>query len=501
MDWSRRLAFRASIPQGRQEPVYEERGSIFDLRGGDRELRVVLSTEVESSSPSPRRALALGLIAAGNVELLRYSDDGPPDDAESVDSVPGGSAFEGWLTVTLTPDNYMSSMGSCTYVTPDAIHGSGLGGADGVNLALGHDSRNGAPAPDFMGSPAGRAAVALRAALGARADLLLTDREDLLPPHRYLGGATVEVMRPEDALPLLGLYLRSRGRFLVDVNERQTYTIESPLFWHYSVFSLAPRLETAWRGAGGAQDLTFPVARGLRGVVARLALALEARDRVHRACLVHPHAKPAREAASAYDYLMLSVGAALDSVAKLVHHILGVPGPDDRVSWTRDHKGSSSRRPDWLRELGQVEGGARVRAVAKRADHVHFHRIFGELRNSIHGAAPESLPASDDHLAHYADRTLVRLHVRNREQLIESCSRLRGPDYWSVWPLQDPEGSGTVVDPAVTGDLLIKHAIAFIDEVVDLVQPSATPAGEPIVDEAVSERLRWLIGLHAPSET
>ena len=501
MDWSQRFAFRVSKPQKREERVHEERGSIFDIRGHDRLLRVVMSTEVEEQDADSRGALTIGLMKSQLVEVVRYADDGPPSDAELVDNAPWGVAVDGWLTVELTRDRYMASLGSCTYVTKTGIHRGSLGGADAVNLAIGHDSRGGAPAPDFMATPAGRAAVALRAALGAQADILLTERAELHPPHRYLRRTSVEVLRPADALPLLSLYLRSRGSYVVDASGGRTYTIEPPLFWRQATLALAPGLERALRRAAAADDLTLPVSRGLSGIQARIALALEARDRVLRACLVHPHAKPADAAAPAIDYLMLSIGAALDSLGKLVHHTLGVPGDDVRVSWTRDGGGSKGRRTSWLRDLKLVEGGAQVRRIAKTEKFVHFHTIFSQLRNSIHGAAPESVPASDDELHHHADRTLVRLVVRDVDQLLTSCAHLHGRDYWSIWRLQPPERSSVVVDPAVVGDHLINYAISFIDAVLDEVGAPDAPMGDQLVAPPVATRLRWIIGLHDPSPT
>ena len=499
LDWSRAFAWRRSNPQKRQEPIYEPRGSIFDVRGGDRRLRIVLSTEAEEQASDSPGEFALSLLAGDLIEVLRYADDGPPPDAERIDTRRDPQAVNGWLTVRLTPDTYMSSMGSCTFATAAGVQGGGLGSADAVNLAIGHDSRDKAPAPDFMATALGRGAIALSAALVAEADILVTEREALHPPPLGLDRTPIEVLRPADTLPLLGLYLRSRGRFLVDVREGWgTYTIHPPLYWHKAAFALTPSLELRFHQSMSDTDLTLPAALALRGITARLALALQARDQILRASLVPPESEPASAAAPGLDYVMLSLGAALDSLGKLVHHTLNVPGEDHRVSWTNDRRGKDGKGSSWLRNLGNVEGGKTIRSVARSEKAVHFLRILGQLRNSIHGAAPEAAPAADDRYTYRADRTLVRVAVRDVELLLKSRDHLGGEQIWRIWPWIARDSRVVVVDPASVGDSLIQHTTSFIDEVIDALPPlDLSLAGERL-DARTAERIRWALGLHQP---
>ena len=502
LDWSRDFAWRRSDPQKRQEPIYEPRGSIFDVRGSDRRLRIVLSTEAEEQADDSPGELALSLLAGDQIELLRYADDGPPPDAERIDTSWEPQAVDGWVTVQLTPDTYMASMGSCTLATAAGIQGGGLGGADGVNLAIGHDSRNKAPAPDYMATALGRAAIALRASLGADADILITERDALHPPPLGLDREPIEVLRPADTLPLLGLYLRSRGRFLVDVHkDGGTYTIHPPLYWHKAAFALAPSLELRLHQSMSDTGLTLPQALALRGITARIALALQARDELLRASLVPPQSEPASAAAPGLDYVMLSLGAALDSLGKLVHHTLNAPGEDDRVSWTSDRRGKDGKGSSWLRDLSHVEGGNTIRSVARNEKAVHFLRILSQLRNSIHGGAPETIPAADDNYTYRPDRTLVRVSVRDAELLLQSRDHLGGERVWRIWPWMARDSRVVVVDPAPVGDSLIQHTTSFIDEVIDALPPlELSPTGKRL-DARTAERIRWALGLHQPSKS
>ena len=496
LDWYRDSAWRRSKPQERREPIYEQRGSIFDVRGRDRRLRIVLSTEAEDQAPDSPGELALGLLENDQIEVFRYADDGPPPDAQRIDAPWDPQAVEGWLTVRLAPDLSRGSMGTCSFPAAAGIHSSDLGGVSEVNWAIGHDSRDGAPPPDYMATALGRGAVALRSALGASADILITERIVLHPPPRFLDRTTIEVLRPADALPLLGLYLRSRGHFLVDVRKgRGTYTIQPPLYWQQAAFALTPSLEHHLLLAMTNPDVTLPQARGLRGIVARLALALQARDQVLRACLVPPQSELANAAAPGLDYVLLSLGAALDSLGKLVHHTLGMPGDDTRVSWTDRRRGRDGKSASWLRDLPHVAGGRAIRDLADDGGAVHFLRILVQLRNSIHGGAPEAVPAADDPHTHKPDRTLVRVTVRSANRLLESRDHLGGEEHWRIWPLHPSDGRTVVVDPAAVCDSLIGQTTIFIDRVVDaLPEPGLEPARE-VLNERIAERMRWLLGL------
>ena len=293
------------------------RSHLFVARKSFRKIVVMIDAEVMDADVPWWPALTkhgrlVDLFQHDLVCLDRYADDGPPAEVQPLPEYP--DLYEGWAVVMHSdPVQQIWGVG---YVSASGGHTvSGVLG-NGGDVAEG-DVRTTAYADLSVDESASRRRAdwlaAQVAAQALHADLYVTDRPYLhFATWSVARGTTI--CRVSDALPLLGLYLRAQGEFLIAQRSRFNHG----LFYWVGTRELLPE---AWRWftacvqhAHGAGDDALLVLGA--SLLQRVQRGLEARDVAHLARISRSTTTPSNARLSQLDTVLVFLMAAVDVAAR-----------------------------------------------------------------------------------------------------------------------------------------------------------------------------------------
>jgi hypothetical protein len=475
---------------------------LFSAGHSLRKMRVMADAELLGGVPGSGAVedLLAGLLTHEDVQLWRYSDNGPPPGTAQLTSMSGHRVAVGWAVAEPVPG------GTATHMLAWSV-GQQAFRADLVGepvLAASTDSRTEAYQaldPDKAAARRTADAVAACAASQIRADLYITNREYLHRLTRPIGrGVTFCTTR--EALALVGLYLRTQGEFLIwkDHSSSTPYTFDKGLYYWIGARELLPAgwcwyaacvAHSEGRGqAADAHDLTY-----LGGAVfQRITRVLQARDDLLRAMNRKQDNNVAEDALTALDVCLVFLMGALDAAARVAHRVLGLqPDRANQAGW--------QRRSGWLQDVAAREPplAAVVAVGTAGADTL---TILSRLRNTVHEAG---LPALAIGFPGRREGTLVGLPRADSDRILEAADRRGGRD---AWGLQELLPGRLHADPGVLLDRLLPQVIELLNELM-----TATPVGQlsgvslkpedrvPLrgLGGAFSERerhsIRWQLGL------
>jgi hypothetical protein len=318
------------------------------------------------------------------------------------------------------------------------------------------------------------------------ADALVTGRPDLLALSDDEEFVYANLMSPDAACGLLGLFLRARRDYTTDPAignpERPPYWLLAQQMlpagwrWHEACWKVAPTNEVLWEQA----KTTFR----------RVADGLRARDGIAMAYQLPAGPTAEEEAPFFLDAMLVSFAAAFDGAAQVAHAAYALTA--STVGWTQKA---------WLRELARAEPA--LAALAKGAtpggDVMTLIRV---LRNSIHG------PGTDSHTwpsRTHRPRVQISVPERHRGKFDAAVKRQGGDAAWGI-RVRSAEFVG--FDAFEFTEQLVPRALTALDEMMATTDVDRLlPPGElPIEQQApaggrwtgapdAQERLRLLSGL------
>jgi hypothetical protein len=482
-------------------PPFDQRQAtpLFLGRAPFRKLVVLLDSVVLDTldqSTWSKEWLLAGLLTLDLVHCLRYADNGPPSDAPTTSFEPLGERVLGWAV--LGPEEAGAIHRSVTWATSGSTTEGGVMG-DAPAAAAG-DARTDAyrELEPAVASERRRAdALAAKVAETIGADIFITDRE-------YLHNVTwpladgVTYCALDDALTVIGLYLRSQGSFIIsrDPAGRGTHTMNRGLYYWVGTRELLP---SAWRWFSACVQHSQAVGNdGLlllgQSVLQRVQRALQVRDEVNIALNKPQDNDTADEALSSLDVALLLLMGAVDATARVVHAVLGMNDDEAyNAGWQRTR---------WFPAVaGQVPGLGALFAAGTAE--FHTLTILRVLRNSIHG---EALPALAVGQGRRRDRTLVGLPASQQAELLAAFAALGGEEQWGVEQLIP----GRIhADPGVLLEQLLPRVLQMLNRIMDetpverlsgvsLDSGDSDPSTEGNSDpfhELNRQSIRWQLGL------
>jgi len=494
-------------PGGPSWPSVDERQAkpLFRGRQPFRKLVVLLDSAVldpVDESAWSKEWLLAGLLTLEIVECLRYADEGPPADAEQHSDDIVGEWVIGWAV--LGPEEQGAPMGhrSVRWATDDkSVTDSALIGD--ISHAAAADNRTNAYSgldPAVAAEQRRSDALSAQVAETIGADMFITGRQYLYEATWTVADG-VTYCDINDALRIIGLYLRSQGSFITsrDPAGRGTHTMNRGLYYWVGTRELLP---SAWRWFAACVQHSRAVENDSllllgQSVLQRIQRALQVRDEVHIALNKPQDNDTADDALSSLDVALLLLMGAVDATARVAHAVLGISGSAYSAGWHHEKNwvaNVSASAP----ELGALFQGA--------TDHVHALTILRLLRNSIHG---EALPALGVGVGRRRDGTLVGLPGLDQAELLGAFAALGGDAAWGV----EQRLPGRLhADPGTLLEQLLPRVLRMLNEIMDAtpveqlpnvsLQPSdlevpVTPAGsysDPF-DEISRQSIRWQLGL------
>lgn len=466
-----------------------------------RELVAVVSDEVLAESDGGRAALLLGLLHDPTIRLLRYADHGPPPDVDRREVMHFGEVADGWLMVH---DAGSRDGGSVVFTSASGVTRSRIGSSEAVRFA----ASDGAELYFHLGSERAARAQAERDALcavaaeAAGADLLITRRRVALdPPFSFVRGP-LAVLSPEDALPIVGLYLRRQGSFVVwrGADGVGTSTMNRGLFY---LVAARDQLPSGWRWMSRcafADQLSGDQTLSWLGtsLMDRVVRSLEARDQLHCALSQPQDNDIAGDALMFLDLILVSLMGAFDAAARVAHIVLEQPENDlYRAAWQADRwRRRWSTMAPGLAEF--LDDGGRPQTLLT---------VLRLLRNSVHGEALSPLSISMKS-PQRRDDTLVGLPRRERVQLEDALGQLGG---LGAWGIREMIPDRLHADARVLVERLVPAALAVLDGIMQRtpverlpVAPDADlsdgpPSGRTPFAAQTREAIRWQLGLREPT--
>jgi hypothetical protein len=457
--------------------------------------------EPRGESAWSKEWLLAGLLTVETVECLRYADDGPPAGAKRHSDDIFGDWVIGWAV--LGPEEQGGLMGhrSVQWSTDDkSVSDSAIIG-DAPHAAAA-DDRTGAYSEldaDVASARRRKDALAAKVAETVEADIFITERPYLYEATWAIADG-VTYCDLDDALRVIGLYLRSQGSFITsrDPAGRGTHTMNRGLYYWVGTRELLP---SAWRWfsacfqhsrSGGDERLVFLG----QSVLQRVQRALQVRDELHIALNKPQNNDTADEALSSLDIVLLLLMGAVDATARVVHSVLEISSSAYGAGWQKSR---------WLADVS-----AKVPSIgglfAASTSETHTLTILRLLRNSIHGEALPSLAVGQ---SGRRDRTLVGLPASEQTELLAAFTALGGEAAWGV----EQHIPGRMhADPGILLEQLLPRVLRMLNEIMDAtpverlsgvsLQPSdievpVAPAGsysDPF-NEINRQSIRWQLGL------
>jgi hypothetical protein len=489
------LRLRLSHP----EPGWTE---LFRAGPALRPMRVMADAEALHGRSDPVAGdLLAGLLSDEDIHVWRYSDDGPPPATRCVRTASGQPVAAGWVVAAAAPPG-----GQTTHTLAWAVgpYGYQVDLVGEPVLAASTDKRARAYeqlGPDQAAARRVADAVAACAARQIKADLYVTEREYLHQLTRPIGRG-VTFCTPRQALALVGLYLRSQGRFLLwkDPADRVPHSFDKGLYYWVGARELLP---AGWRWytacvqrdanqdqAAGGRDLTY-----LGGAVfQRVTRVLQARDDLLRAMNCWQDNNVAEDALTALDTCLMFLMGAMDAAARVAHRVLGLPaGREHDAGWQRD---------GWLAKVADREPSLAALVAAGTAG-ADVMTILSKLRNTVHGAGLPALATIG--LSGGREGTLVGLPSADRGEILAAVGRLGGPD---AWGLQELLPERVHADPGVLLGRLLPSVITLLNglmtatpverlrgvslKAADMVAPRDRGG---VFGERERQSIRWQLGL------
>jgi hypothetical protein len=350
---------------------------------------------------------------------------------------------------------------------------------------------------DPHGTAAGDLPHGLRLAAAAeeiQVDALVT-ADPLLLGHRsdsLLSKANVRSV--QEAIALVGLFLRSRGDYTVWPEYGLSY---GRGFYYWGL--ARELLPSAWRWFSACVASSFNGGpshlRALgEAAIRRVDRALRCRDVVHIELSKPDSQDTASEALFYLDSLLVALGGAFDVVARVAHVTYAMPGQLRWASW---------RNTNWLRRLSYADDNL-ASCMASATDGGDSLELVAALRNCLHGEALELMTLSRGG----ERRSLVTVPDAEAVKVRSLVQRHPSAESFGI----QNTSSGMALNPEVLCEALVPWAISTLNALMAAtdvrrlpeVVPEALRAGPPtderqrfpgLFEVETRRRLRMLAGL------
>jgi hypothetical protein len=307
--------------------------------------------------------------------------------------------------------------------------------------------------PGYSSSAWLRDVVVTRVAVEMRADVLVTSSRPLLDGALPLWAADANPMTAEQALAVIGLYLRGRRQYPMIAPNGLRFG-EHLLLWS----AARAQLPAGWRWGSAlvahSGDIQRKAPTFLFGSLhERIVRLLRCRDRVHTALLVPQDNQTAGEATEALDYFMVNLVGAFDAAARAAHLAAGLsPGSRRNAAWQKD---------SWRRQIRPASPEL-ADLFAAGTTHSRVLEIARILRNTVHG---EGLHTTAAQQGGRPRETLVALPEDDAQDLADLFAHLGGPGEWGLRQLAP---SRPHIDPACLIERLLPQALQALDDALRL---------------------------------
>ena len=316
------------------------------------------------------------------------------------------------------------------------------------------------------------------------------------PPQASLGS---NPMTASDAVALLGLFLRVREDFTIDLFDIGRYRIDRSLFYWVMLRDLTP---SAWRWfsacvAHSTHTRDDTVLLTAQTALERIDRAFRARDRMHERLQLPSTRDNATEAIFFFDVVLFMLGGVFDVLAKVAHAVHQLSGNERSAGWGGRN---------WMRTLN-IANPALATMMAWGQPHRDARELVATLRNTIHQEALRTITWRER--GSQKERVIVPAAIES--DLEDVLGRVGTPESFGV--SREQLDNRLYIDPGVYIERILPKVFDALNAIMDAtpvenltgVDPTALPTGPPTGDETFDgptrDRIRLLggVGYGSPS--
>lgn len=319
---------------------------------------------------------------------------------------------------------------------------------------------------------ANRAFMVAAASMSIKSHVFVTNDQFLLDHYRdFPIIKNSQPMTSTEALALIGLVLRRRNNLSVIADRQSGSTLsmsyDRSTFFDMAVRNLLPSAHTLLtnlpQSLNGVQEL-------METSYYRTTNALKCRDHIHEQILLEQTHSSTEDATFYFDYYLVCLVAAFDTLARAIDDIYGMSSPTRNISW---------RREDWRERLREKEERlAILMSPSGRGGDVLL--LLSKLRNYIHA---EALQGVMHRINGKPAPLLVRIPEAKVAEILDTIERMDG----GSWRIKRLGADEVFLEIGEIIERVTPLACRVVDEIFSVINASHTIDGRPKAHGDMSE--------------
>lgn len=285
-----------------------------------------------------------------------------------------------------------------------------------------------------------------------RADIYVTDRQDLLQGRPYIDKNGTTICSVNEALSLIGLYLRSQGEFVLCAWSDFTHSFNKGLFYWVGMRELLPK---AWKWFSACVKYShlsgdeYLLQTG-GSVLSRMSRVLQYRDFIYITLNLPTNNDSNDDALSYLDSILFLLMGSLDAMARVLNYVLNTGIEDENVGWQKT-KWIQFVKKDCPKIAVMFEEGTR---------YYNILTILRLLRNSVHGAALQGITVLKDN----KKEMYIGLFLKEQQRILKAVDEL---GYREILGIEEIYKGRVIIDPIRFTDTIIKEVFPLLNKIME----------------------------------
>lgn len=437
---------------------------------------------VDSADP---HGLLRGLLSHSEIDMLRYASNGAPDDVATLETGWFPPAAMGWLVAERVDEADQLVSHTLTHCNGEVITENAI-----VSGLVSHFFKRLATLASVpVGKTEEQAALMLLAAGEIGADILITNHPLLRHAETLDTPGTISVACVSEAIPMIGLYLRSRGEYILSTVGAGSVTSNKRSFWERAALTFVPSFPAVVSGSVKLdQERASPELAPLaRAALRRATRALEQRDAIRLLIDQQQDADVAEDTIAAFESLLLFLMGGLDATARLANGIIHLDFEGRYVGW---------QKKAWLKAV-KAKSELLSELFTESSREWAALETLRTLRNFIHAEGFEAVFIE----SHGRVNATGIMLPSDATEILDAIDLMGDRGEWGVRAV----GSVHIAEmgPLIDNLLLevlnaFSSACAVIADLLPLPQPNAGKQISLLNQDLLALHQQWQLGLGAP---
>lgn len=270
---------------------------------------------------------------------------------------------------------------------------------------------------------------------------------------------------PTEAAQIVGLFLRSRDKFMYEIKGSMVVIISRKDFYRTLVYDRLPNMRyfgSAWWD--GEQPDDNNIFYLIQSAIVRCTRALEARDAIGELFYAPQDSDSSEQCMYHFDYLTLLLVGAFDAIARVAHRAYQIgTSPSEYSAGFRKHRFNTALKNNGAVRLYDLIDGKHSQAVMT---------LIYELRNCIHGAALPT-PKVQSIVSTYPQPFALTVPTMVATKIWTAAGQCGEPEQWGL-----TQWSELLLEPYSYAVKLVEESLTLLDSMVSAIDMNRLVPGE-----------------------